>query len=446
MAILLLLPLVFCVIALYRSTPERALVTVCLPVLLIIPVYLQLKLPLLPPIDAGEAVFLPLGIAMLFGRMRLWKFSRTDLWMVVLIISACSADYMKGDTTIGIFNLFVQVTTALFPYMAGKLLIEQRGQRVVVAKRIVGCVFLICVPAMFEFVAKKNLFLNALGRLDPSVWGIWRTQVRWGFGRVAGPYGQSELAGMILLVAILMTFWLGYWNHWSPRFARFPALPWKQSRVILLVLLATSITTQARGPWLGLGLGFAIAVVGLAKRVVLTSIVVAVVLAIGGTFFYTAGSNYLNAPTVTLEQQTAQYRQDLLKNYQGVAERGGAWGWGREFPRIDGQMSIDNQYLLTWLTRGYIGVAMLLLLMADTLFTLGRNCFGTSRREDRHFAFCLLGIFAGLMLTLGTVYLGEQSYEVFFLLVGWSQALGKAPVAVAKRRAAPQRDQLQAYT
>jgi hypothetical protein len=446
MAILILIPFVLCVIALLRSTTERALVTVCIPVLLIVPVYLQLKLPLLPPIDVAEAAFLPLGIAMIFGRWREWKFSRTDLWMVVFVFSAGYADYAKGETTIGIFDVFAQVTTALFPYMAGKLLIEQRGQRVAVAKRIVWCVFLICVPAMFEFVAKKNLFLNALGRLDPVVWGIWHTQIRWGFGRVAGPYGQSELAGMIFLVAILLTFWLGHWKHWPPRFAWFPWLPWKQSWIIMLVLLAASFTTQARGPWLGLGLGFVIALAGLSKRLVRTSIALAVVLAIGGTIFYTVGSDYLNAPTMTPEQQTAQYRHELLKNYQVVAESGGAWGWGVNFPRVGGQRSIDNQYLLSWLSQGYIGLAMLVLLMVETLVTLGRRGFGAVRREDRHFAFCLLGIVGGLMLTLGTVFLGEQSYEVFFLLVGWSQVLSLAAVAASVRRVAPQRDQLQAYT
>jgi hypothetical protein len=41
--------------------------------------------------------------------------------------------------------------------------------------------------------------------------------------------------------------------------------------------------------------------------------------------------------------------------------------------------------------------------------------------RERHFATTLLGIFLGLTFTLTTVYLGSQSYELMFLVMGWSQ-------------------------
>jgi hypothetical protein len=44
-------------------------------------------------------------------------------------------------------------------------------------------------------------------------------------------------------------------------------------------------------------------------------------------------------------------------------------------------------------------------------------------RSDRAFIFSLLGIILGIAITVGTVYLGSQPYELFFLLIGWSQAV-----------------------
>ena len=44
-------------------------------------------------------------------------------------------------------------------------------------------------------------------------------------------------------------------------------------------------------------------------------------------------------------------------------------------------------------------------------------------KRDRYFAFSLLGIFIGLLVTIFTVFLGNQPYELFFLLLGWSQAV-----------------------
>jgi len=43
--------------------------------------------------------------------------------------------------------------------------------------------------------------------------------------------------------------------------------------------------------------------------------------------------------------------------------------------------------------------------------------------RDRHFVLTLLGIVVAIAFTLSTVFLGSQSYELLFLLIGWSQAV-----------------------
>jgi hypothetical protein len=43
----------------------------------------------------------------------------------------------------------------------------------------------------------------------------------------------------------------------------------------------------------------------------------------------------------------------------------------------------------------------------------------------------MLGCVLGLLLTLTTVYMGAQSYPLFFLLMGWSQSLRQTQTATA---------------
>ena len=43
--------------------------------------------------------------------------------------------------------------------------------------------------------------------------------------------------------------------------------------------------------------------------------------------------------------------------------------------------------------------------------------------RERHFDFTLLGLLLGIAFTLGTVFLGAQSFELMFLLFGWAQAV-----------------------
>ena len=41
-----------------------------------------------------------------------------------------------------------------------------------------------------------------------SSYETWAPQMRWGFGRIAGPYGHAILAGMIFLMGLIYCLWL----------------------------------------------------------------------------------------------------------------------------------------------------------------------------------------------------------------------------------------------
>lgn len=423
MPIIILIPALACIFALFRDSVQKAFLNVYLPVFMLFPIYYYWKVTSLPPIDFSEAILLPLGIAMLAREMPLWRFSLMDIWLAIFIFTSCYADSLSGRDVASTFELFSALCIALVPYMAGKLLLETPGTRVAAAKRIVFCLFIASILSVYEYRMGQNPFTLIMARFFPDESFPWKTQIRWGFGRVSGPYGQSELAGMMLFFGLVLTFWLAYYKLWEPKFRHGERLPLKKSTIIAWTIGITLLMTQARGPWIGSIIAVPIALIGRTRRVVLASIVFGSLCIVGGTLSYIGFKHYTDAPATSAEQETAQYREHLLDNYIPVVVQGGPWGWGQDFPRAPGQGSIDNEYLFVGLTQGWVGLASFCLLALGGLWNLVAAAIQNPTRRDRYFAFSLLGIFIGLLVTIFTVFLGNQPYELFFLLLGWSQAV-----------------------
>jgi hypothetical protein len=242
---------------------------------------------------------------------------------------------------------------------------------------------------------------------------------------MAGPFSQSEIAGMILLTGLLLSLWAGRKNYREKASLSSPPPPLKKGRYHIWVLALALFMTQARGPWIGSVLALAVASIGNAKRPLRRSIVVFTCIIVIGTPAYIFGKDYLAGPRRNYgsEKETAQYRAELISNYIPVAQRGGLWGWGGQFPRVGGQGSIDNEYLYVWITQGSVGLTALVLMMVETIVALGIKGVRARTVRDRYFIFTFLGIFIGLAFTLSTVYMGDQSYELLFLLIGWAQAI-----------------------
>ena len=423
MPIIVLIPALICILALFRDSVPKAFLNVYLPVFMLFPIYFYWKVAALPPITVSQAVLLPLGIAILARELPRWRFSSMDLWMAVFIFTSCFADSLAGLDTASTFDLFSNLTIALVPYMAGKLLIEQSGIRIPVLKRIVFLLFVASVIGAYEYRMGQNPFSLFWARFFPGESFAWKTQIRWGFGRVSGPYGQSELAGMILFFGLVLTLYLSFYKLWEPKFSRAPWLPGSKSKILAWTLGLTLLMTQARGPWLGALLAVPVALIGRSRRVLRSALIVLALGLVVAPAIYLGLKSYISAAPTTAEQDSARYRSDMLDNYTPIAEQGGPWGWGQNFPRVQGFDSIDNEYLFVALTQGWVGLAAFCLLGAQTLFNLTNAAFFSRKDRDRSFAWSMLGIFAGLLLTLFTVYLGNQPFELFFLLVGWSEAL-----------------------
>ncbi len=427
MPIVILIPFFLCVFALFRDSTQKAFLNVYLPVFMLFPIYYFWKAASLPPLDLSEAALVPLGFAMVVKELPRWRLSLMDAWLGLFIFTSCYADALNHHGVASTFELFSALCIALIPYMAGKLLIEQNGGRVAILKRIVYLLFVASILSAYEYRMGQNPFTLVFARFFPDERFAWKTQIRWGFGRVSGPYGQSELAGMMLFFGLVLALYLAYYHLWEPKFERAPWLPFRKSTVILWVIGITLLMTQARGPWIGSLLAVPIAVIGRARRVLLASIVFGTLCLVGGPLSYLGLQHYANAPATSAEQETASYRTHLLDNYVPVAKAGGPWGWGQDFPRAPGQGSIDNEYLFVALTQGWVGLLAFCALCIGGLYHLVMAAIYNSAKRDRYFAFSLLGIFVGLLVTIFTVFLGNQPYELFFLLLGWAQAVRVRP-------------------
>ena len=441
MPIVILIPTVICAIALFRISVQRVFLNLYIPIFMMFPVYYYWKVAALPPVDLGEAILLPLGIAIALKEIRRWRFALMDLWVALFIFTTWYADSLANrSSTASTFDLFSSLCIAMVPYMAGKLLIEHNGMRVPMVKRVVFCLFLACILSVYEYRMGQNPFTLAFARFFPDERFAWKTQIRWGFGRVSGPFGQSELAGMMFFFGLTLALWLAYNHLWEPKFTRAQWLPFRKSTIITATLAVILLMTQARGPWIGSLVAIPVALLGRAHRTLRASILLAVCFLVLAPAAYVGLKAYTSGPTQSEAQENAQYRQQMLDNYIPIARQGGPWGWGQDFPRVMGQGSIDNEYLFVALTQGWVGLLTFILICLESCFYFTYGAIYNPTARDRYFAFSLLGVMLGLIITIFTVFLGNQPYQLFFLLAGWSQA------ARIKRATRPELTFEQVYT
>jgi hypothetical protein len=424
MSIIVLIPGILCAFALLFRSPAWVFRHIVLPSILLLPLYYQWKVKLLPPIDFAEAVLLPLGIGMAIRSMSRWRFSYLDLFLVLFAVSQAAGDRFLGQSTASIFELFDSICKVIVPYMAGKLLIEQDEARSATIKQIVMLIFAASLIAMYEFRGLNNLWRMAFGPFFKDDPIPWMTQLRGGNGRISGPFAQAEVAGMMIVYAILLSMFLGRHYHWGKRFRRFPALRLPKSTVVTALLFLALYMTQSRGPELECIIALPIALIGRSRRVLRTAAVVMLFMAVAGGIAYVSLIRYAatNAPT-SEEQETAAYRAVLLEDYLPMARHSGPWGLGPNFPTIGKYKSVDNEYLFVALTDGYVGLGSFLILSGGTLINLIAAAAYNPQRLDRAFALTMLGLFFGTLVCIATVYLGFQPLIFFFLTVGWAQAV-----------------------
>lgn len=423
LALLLTLGCVAAIVGLWRFGPERAVLAVVLPIMMLWPYGSGFRFKGVE-IDVFLLAVVPVALALAWKHRRRWEYRITDLLIFAYCLSTLLSNWNADGQSAGLALGTSMALGCVPPYLIGKLAIEQPGLRVAWIKRFVILAFGVSLVSVYEYRMEKDWFRELSDRAFQRNSHLLM-QFRWGYGRISGPYTHPILADCILLSALMFAVWISSRKMWETKFRGLDFLPGRKATYLLLGLAAGVWMTQSRGPWLAGAFGILLVLAARARRqkralfyATVASVILAAV-AYGVLNRYTAVDQMAKSE----DQQNARYRRLLLVNYTPEIERGGWLGYGLHFPVIDGQDSIDNEYLNLTLTQGYLGLTVFVLIVLATGWRLLRVALTTRDRTDASFAICVLGIFTTLVLSITTVYLGAQTFTLFFLLVGWTQAL-----------------------
>lgn len=432
-----LIPGVIAAVVALRTSPARAYLDVYLPVLFLVPDYYRCILPVLPdPTPNGAAIVAIALVCLLRGGGR-WRASLTDVLVLGYAAMMIGSELLNKDAAEAQNLAFEVAATVVLPYALTKFLIEPNRLRVAAAKRIVQLVAAVSLLSLWEFRMGRPVFKVLLAPLFPGQ-GNWPDTFRYGFTRVAGPYGHAILAGIVFATVYRLAKWLEWTGEWAKRM---PGLPWRVSRarVGAALIAAGSIMTLCRGPWIGAFAGMVVLLIGRARhrrRVLTAVLVLAIGIGVPAALAFQAYVSVGRAGALTPEQETAAYRSELVEKYTAVALERAVWGWGRAgWPKVPGMDSTDNSYLLLALNHGVVALGLFLAVVVVAFAHLARLGWRRPRRDPTGMlAFSLAGCLLGFVIALATVYHGEQTVQLFFLVVGWGEGLRAAPAATVVRR------------
>lgn len=409
-----------------RHGAARAFFDIYLPVLLCLPDYFRCFMPGLPDPTMNQAAILPIAGFFLAKESTGWKLSLGDLFVVLFAYICAYSEYRALNYAEAQNLMFDMLTNVVLPYLLAKGLIERKGNRLTFAKRYLFLMTIVAI--MLPWETKMTTVLIRIP-LNPffSGQGNWVPTARWGLIRAAGPYGHAILAGVMLCVA----YRIARWMEWSGGFTgkvKLPGLTLPRGRFYTLAMLGGSILTLVKGPWVGAFAGGAVVMLLKAKNRkavggALFALFLFVLLPFFIWFWRWAGVGRANALSDT--QETAAYRKELIEGYLSVAAQHAMWGWGRNaWPKIPGFESSDNHYLLVALNHGLVAMSLFLAIQFRLIVKLIR--FGLKRARDDPsalLAFNLAGVFFVFLVSLATVYHGQQTVHLFFIMAGWADGL-----------------------
>lgn len=411
-----------------KHSPQHAFLYVYLPSMLLLPEYYRWDAPGLPDPTFGQAAIIGTFAAFLARNAPGYRFSLTDILVAGFALSASVSQFMAAGYADAQNLMFNMLTWVVMPYVLAKSLIEPLGQRIRFAQIVVLLLALVALVSLYEFKFAATPWRMILDPFFPYQGRGWITTFRWGFARIAGPYGHAILAGILMVVAFRIQRWLEWSNAWPKRLTWAPWLPISPARLITLLLLAGVIMTMVRGPWIGAVLAAVVVLVGRSRfRTAAISGAIAILLLVGipTVIWFLDYVSVGRAGALTVAQESAAYRWELLTEYGGIASEKLLLGWGlTAWPTVRGMPSIDNYYLLLLLMHGLLGLgfflAVLLGMFARLLLRGLREPI--AQPSGSSLSFTLASIYLAFLISTGTVYLGLQAVPVFFLITGWAES------------------------
>jgi len=409
-----------------RRGPERALIDVYLPTLLLLPDSYHWMIT--GHLSFNQTAIIPIGGFLIVRSWRNWQWSFLDLLVASYVAMSVTSEFVNIDFYSARNVALQSICNSILPYVVAKGILPREDLYASIAKRIVVCLAIVAIVSVYEFRMGRNPFDMILAPLFPGQYSaVW--VARYGFLRPAGPYGHAILAGLMFAVGYRLTRWLEWGGHWSGTLS---ILPLSKVRFCQFCLIAGSVMTLSRGPWLAAGIAALVVGLGRARNrrraIVMTALVIVVV---GIPLFQMTRSYiWVERDQATSEmEETAAYRHELIEKYIAIVEERPVWGWGRNnFPTVDGMRSVDNHFLLLALTYGEFVLALFVVMILWEMARLTRFC------ASHHGAFfpgsialTFLGIYFVIVVSIGTVWLGLQTVQLFFLILGWSEGLILTP-------------------
>ena len=420
-----LLPLVAGMIWLAMRSYREAFLDIYLFSLLLLPAWCRYAIPGLPDPTFCEAAVLPVAGAFLLRHRRGWPFSIMDLLVCSMSGLICWSEYTNAGFADAQNLMFDMLASGVFPYMLGKGILDSQPARIRFMRRYVGYLAVVVVFFFYEF----RFWFNPYRKMfDPFFPGQgWITTERFGLARCAGPFSHALLAGAIFLIGLFLQLWLHRNGSWEPFFKRLRHPMFTKARVMTGFVSVGLLMTLARGPQLGACMAAVFVWIGAGKKPKMRLLTAAAALVVIGVPMAVEAYSYASvgrAHALTDSQETAAYRKELLDHYMDVALQHAALGWGRNgWPKDPGMPSIDNYYLLLALMHGVIVAGLFIVILVSLVVRLIRDGMRNQRARGAapSLSFTLAGIFAGLLFTWFTVYLGESAMPIFFLLIGFTE-------------------------
>jgi hypothetical protein len=423
--------LIALVVGLQRG-PGTAFVTVYLPVLLLVPVVYEM--PIMGHFNFARATIAPIFLLCAPRAWREWKWNFTDFLIIAYIAIEFISEYVNKDIAWARNIAFVSVCDDLLPYIVAKTYLRKISLSVEAAKTLVVCSVIVAVASVYEFRMGSNLFEKLVNPFFsvpmPSI------ALRYSFVRIEGPWTHPILAGMVFAIAYRFTRWLEWSNLWPGNVGW---LPISKVRFCEVCIVAGSVMTISRGPWVSAAVAALVVAIFRARRRITLIVLLMTAISLLGPPLYSATHSYVTTSGGDETQRSAEYRSELMDEYVAIAEERPVWGWGSQgFPTISGMESVDNQYLLDALTNGMYSLAVLMALLLWTPVQLAKFAWPRTRKDPvTILAVTMLGIYLIFVVSLTTNWLGGQPQNLLYLVAGWSTTLLRTPATLSVRTATP---------